>query len=489
MRGYGLAQKLKNFPIDDPIKHRQAALLQVMLMGFLITMLLALGVNLLTFGVAALIPPDSLPNLTVLLATLAAFVLLRRGRLNGSVWLIVGVILLILAAQIFIAGLANNETSLMIFLIPVTVAGFILGRPGLILAIAASIVIVVGAAIWEQAEPSFLNITRPQGGEVSAAVIVFVFVIGLFGLMLDQFSRAFQQNLAIVLLREEELKQTLALLEARSTELARINRELGEEVTHRQQAEEGIRQLNLELEQRVAERTAQLEASNKELEAFSSSVSHDLRAPLRHIDGFVQALRKREAGRLDPTSARYMDFIAESAVKMNQLIDDLLAFSRTARVELRTQRVDLNGLIREVQQELIALLQNRTVIWEIGNLPPVEADPSMLKIVWTNLLSNAIKYTSRRPEAHIRIDMANRPDLKQNDRVVLFIQDDGVGFDPQYVDKLFGVFQRLHTQDEFEGVGIGLATVQRIIHRHGGQVWAEGELDRGATFYITLKRA
>jgi signal transduction histidine kinase len=244
------------------------------------------------------------------------------------------------------------------------------------------------------------------------------------------------------------------------------------------------------LEQRVAERTAQLEASNKELEAFSYSVSHDLRAPLRHIAGFVGLLRQREEERLDATSLRYLDNVADSAHRMGRLVDDLLAFSRTGRAEMQVQQIELDELVREVQQELAPEMEGRHITWEIGSLPSVQADPILLRQVWVNLLSNAIKFTAPRPKARIEIGaVQKKPGFSQKpgfSDVTLFVQDNGVGFDPQYIHKLFGVFQRLHGKEEFEGTGIGLATVRRIVERHGGRVWAEAEVDKGATFYLNL---
>jgi light-regulated signal transduction histidine kinase (bacteriophytochrome) len=217
------------------------------------------------------------------------------------------------------------------------------------------------------------------------------------------------------------------------------------------------------------------------LEAFAYSVSHDLRAPLRHIDGFIEMLRNKTRTSLDEKGQHYMAAISDSAMQMGKLIDDLLSFSRMGRNEMITGQVDLGGLVDEVVRQFGPETENRNVEWNIAGLPLVRGDRSMLKIVFTNLISNALKFT--RPREHPRIEIGSSQDFNET---VISIRDNGVGFDMEYADKLFGVFQRLHRQEDFEGTGIGLANVRRIINRHGGRTWADGKVDHGAIFYFSL---
>ena len=249
-----------------------------------------------------------------------------------------------------------------------------------------------------------------------------------------------------------------------------------------QSGHRSLREAHASLEQRVEERTAALQLVNEELEAFTYSVSHDLRAPLRHVTGFAGLLEQHAGAALDDTGRRYLKTVTGAAARMGALIDDLLAFSRMGRATLSKRRVELADLVREAREEVAVDAGARPIVWDVRPLPAVEADPGLLRPALVNLLSNAVKYTSTRDEARIEVGVADTT----SPEVVVYVRDNGVGFDMAYAHKLFGVFQRLHRTDEFAGTGIGLANVRRIIQRHGGRTWAEGAVGAGATFYFSL---
>jgi len=274
----------------------------------------------------------------------------------------------------------------------------------------------------------------------------------------------------------EELEQRV---KERTEELVSTNKLLRDEIGERKQAEAEIRRLNEELEQRVHQRTAQLEATNQELESFCYSVSHDLRAPLRAINGFSRIFFEEYLDKLDDEGKRLLHIIQGNTYKMGELIDDLLALSRIGRKDIELSDIDMDTLIQTVFHEIETTKGNLQV--SLKPLPPARGDEGMIRQVFSNLIANAIKFTRSREAAMIEVG-----GYAKDSENVFYVRDNGIGFDMQYIDKLFGAFQRLHSGEEFEGTGIGLATVERIINRHGGRVWAEGKENEGATFYFSL---
>ena len=256
------------------------------------------------------------------------------------------------------------------------------------------------------------------------------------------------------------------------------------DVVEHKRMEAQISVLYAELEERVVERTAQLQSANNELQAFSYSVSHDLRAPLRHVIAFVEILKDDARSSLSANNFDSLTTISKAAHRMRDLIDDLLAFSRLGHTEIRKTRVNLNQLVRDVLGDFQEETKERNIAWDIHPLQEVWADRALLRMALVNLISNAVKFTGARAQAKIEINCTPA----SGGETVFFIRDNGAGFDPRYAGKLFGVFQRLHSQDKFEGTGIGLANVQRIIHRHGGKIWAEGVLDGGAIFHFSIPK-
>jgi len=283
-----------------------------------------------------------------------------------------------------------------------------------------------------------------------------------------------EKRAAELVIANEELVFQNEEKEKRAAELVIANKEL-------KQAEDDIRKLNEELENKVIERTAQLESVNKELGSFSYSVSHDLRAPIRAINGYTRILVEDYADKLDADGIKVLQSIMHNSKKMGNLIDDLLAFSKLGRKQVAVSEINMAALVQLVMEELLIDDGENIPEFEVKLLPPAKGDQSLIKQVWINLISNSIKYSKYKPTTNISIGAYEKKNL-----VVYYVKDKGAGFDMQYYDKLFGVFQRLHSQEEFEGTGIGLAIVQKIVHRHNGAVWAESTLNEGTTFYFSL---
>ena len=273
-----------------------------------------------------------------------------------------------------------------------------------------------------------------------------------------------------------------ARVNARTNELAAANKTLKEEVAERQAAEAEVRKLNADLEQRVLERTSALAASNADLEAFTYSVAHDLQAPLRHVQSYAEMLLMDYSARIPEEAHHYLQRIAIQGKNMSRMLEDLLKLSLIGKQDLSLQKTNLNEVVDEVLSGIKQEINGREIEWHVGNLPLVSCDPGLLRLVFVNLLSNAVKYTRPREHAVVEVGQARR-----GRETSIFVRDNGVGFAMEHAGKLFGVFQRLHRATEFEGTGVGLATVSRIVRKHGGRIWAEAAEDKGASFYFTLE--
>ena len=429
----------------ERVVRRQRALLRTVLVGALLLLAVNVGMALLLMGTAILDLRILGPSLIAGVGGVLALLILQRGNLLPA-GLLATVAFLVGDSWEFIrAGLYGSEIGLLMFLVPVVISGLLLRRLLVYATVGASLVTVVGVHAFELAA---------SGGQTVAstgAVLLFTLILILLTLFFDRFGIALRNAL------EEEAS-------ARA-EISRLYQE--------------TKRLNETLEERVATRTAELESLNRELESFSYSVSHDLRTPLRSIDGFSRALIEDGGHELSEESRGYLKRIGGAAQRMGEIIDDLLEFSHLGKAPLQDEKIDLSGAARSVFENLATQEADRQVDFRAEEGLTARGSPRLIRAVLENLLGNALKFTRERDRASIEFGWSE-------EEAAFFVRDDGIGFDMAYADKLFNPFQRLHSPDEFEGTGIGLANVERIVERHGGRVWATSRDGAGATFYFTL---
>ncbi|HET8984149.1 MAG TPA: ATP-binding protein [Trueperaceae bacterium] len=435
----------------DSVRSAAVAQRRSSLNGFLWTLLGVLVVAVVVVAVVespANVIAQSAGNIILALGIAVALWLNHVHRTRAALTLVIVMVLIGTSLPILAGGLVANERQLTLFFLPLVLAGLTGNRRALYLTVGTTFGVVIIAALGTAASGAADETTRQW-----SVLYQFLAIYSLVTFTIDRFGQTLQSALRDGEGRESDLRAARAELVS----------------------------LNEDLERRVAERTGRLEEANSELEAFSYSVSHDLRSPLRSINGFAQILLEEEAANLSEGGRENLDVIRDSAREMGQLIDDLLTFSRLGRQPLNSQELDMGELVRTALADLRADIGSRRIEFIVGDLPPAEGDPQLVRQLLVNLLANAIKFTSKSEFARVEVGAT-----VERDRVSYFVKDNGAGFDMRYVDKIFGVFQRLHSVDEFAGTGVGLALVQRVASRHGGDVTAHGELGVGATFTFSL---